>query len=331
MAALFQGELYDVKRLAEARSELVRFGVTYGSSRVVIYVEPNLAKLEVVANTARSSLLVTSGETGTPLPWAEWSASFRSNIPDEIKQMMDEILSKADTGDYRDEIKKRIKEIRDIFNISRYRRTKKGKITVIGEAPGGSEATTDSTRSAPTNTGTKDRVGGRASTLYGDFVTPNGDPARKVASDDTVPQVVWITVADGTREEGDLEDRAAKYLPEDNVIQANADFRWFQRILELLSQTYPLTEPAEVKRVVQFSIALQLAEAVIGIQNLKGSPEWAGDAAAADALTPESLTAVVMSQSANLTYMKRQVAGVSGGKDSQTSHNSASEDSEVAA
>jgi len=323
MAALFQGELYDVKRLAEARSELVRFGVTYGSSRVVIYVEPNLAKLEVVANTARSSLLVTSGETGTPLPWAEWSASFRSNIPDEIKQMMDEILSKADTGDYRDEIKKRIKEIRDIFNISRYRRTKKGKFTVTGEAPGGSEATTDSTRSAPTNSGTKDRVGGRASTLYGDFVTPDGDPGRKVASDDTVPQVVWITAADGTREEGDLEDRAAKYLPEDNVIQANADFRWFLRILELISLEYPYAEPSEVKRVVEFSVALQLVEAVIGIQNLKGSPEWAGDASAAEGLTPEALTAVVMSQSANLTFMKRQVASIVGA--ARTNHQSEDE------
>ena len=323
VAALFQNELYNVKRLSEARSELVRFGITYGSSRIVIYVEPDPQLLNVVANTSRSDLLVSDGENGTPLPWAEWSAKFRSNIPEEIRLMMAEILSKADTGNYAEDIKRRIKEIREIFNIGRYRRTKKGQLDVGGEAPGGTEASTDATRNPPTNTGTKPRTGGSINDLYADFIDPKGDAGRRVRTDDSYPEIVWVSVIDGTREAGDLEDRAAKYLPTENMIQANADFRVFERIIEILAAAYPYAEPAEIKRVVHSSIGLQLAEAVIGIQNLKGSEAWASETDIEQALSEEGLTAVVMAQYANISFMKRQVASIVGA--ARTNHQSEDE------
>jgi hypothetical protein len=34
-----------------------------------------------------------------------------------------------------------------------------------------------------------------------------------------------MTVKNGTRESGDIEDRAAKYHPDQNLLLANADFR----------------------------------------------------------------------------------------------------------
>lgn len=41
------------------------------------------------------------------------------------------------------------------------------------------------------------------------------------------PVVTWVSVKDGSRTDDFLEDRAAKFLPQANTIQANADFRVF--------------------------------------------------------------------------------------------------------
>jgi hypothetical protein len=44
---------------------------------------------------------------------------------------------------------------------------------------------------------------------------------------DPFPEVKWLTVTDGSRAPGDLEDRAAKYLAEQNLLLINGDFRAF--------------------------------------------------------------------------------------------------------
>ena len=37
------------------------------------------------------------------------------------------------------------------------------------------------------------------------------------------PEVKWVSVATGTREQGDIEDKAARYLPEQHMLLINAD------------------------------------------------------------------------------------------------------------
>lgn len=315
VAALFQSELYDVKRLREARAELISFGIIYGQNRIVLYVEPDTSKLNVVANTGRSSLLVSSGETGVPLPWAEWASEFRNKLPEPIREMMDQILSKADTGNYEEEIRKRLREIRDLFRLTRYRRSSNGSVLADGSLPGGISRETDEQRQPPSNSQVRPNSGGAKADLYAAFLNESGDTAEVLGSKDNIPRLEWINIAESTRDQGECEDRAAYYIPAANLIKANADFRGFQKLMEALASEYPHAEPTDIKRTVQSWTALQLTEAVMGIKSLQGSREWSSSTQIDTALSEEALTAVVMSRYASLSQMKRQLSSRVGRSD----------------
>lgn len=307
IATLFQAELYDVKRRTEARAELISFGIIYGQSRVIIYIEPDTEKMNVVSDTARNSLQIVDGNTSTALPWADWAFEFRNNIPEPIREMMDQILSRADTGNYADEVKRRLKEIRDLLRMTRYRRTASGSKNVDVGLPGGTSRQTDEKRGPRTSTGTKPNSGGTNSDLYSAFLNEQGDPGEEVKNRDDIPEIKWISVANGTREEEHLEDKAAQYVGETNLILANADFRGFKRLIEVLSVDYPHADVSLIKTTVQAWTTLQLIEAVLGIQSLRGSPEWSSSEDIQKALSEESLTSVVMARYASLSQMKRQL------------------------
>jgi hypothetical protein len=97
-------------------------------------------------------------------------------------------------------------------------------------------------------------------------------------------------------------------VQENNLILANADFRGFQRVMEVLAREYPHAAAADIKRTVQSWTALQLTEAVMGIRSLQGSPEWSSGDDLTAALSEEALTTTVMSRYATLSQMKRQLA-----------------------
>jgi hypothetical protein len=312
VAALFQSELYDVKRTREARAQLIQFGVIYGQSRVVLYIEPDVTSLDVMANTARSQLLVKTGDTSIPLPWAEWAAEFRSNMPEPLRKMMEDILAKADSGNYADEIKRRLREIRELLQLGRYRMTSRGKLTVGGETPGGTPRDGTEPRGPRINSGSKPKIGGANADLYAAFISDSGSPGEEIRNRDNTPEVRWISVVDGTREPDNLEDRAAQYLPDQNLILANADFRGYQRVMEVLAAEYPHAEPSQVKQIVESWTSLQLTEAVLGVVSLQGSPEWSSSQDRSAALSAEALTAVVMARYASISQMKRQLGSIVG-------------------
>ena len=116
--AIFQDELYEMRTGRNSFGRIREFGLVFGSDRVVIYAEPNSQKLDVAANIARSGLLVR----GEELPWAKWASEFRSDLPQELRELMDQIVSSSDTKDHRDAIKRRLREIKELMRITRYRR-----------------------------------------------------------------------------------------------------------------------------------------------------------------------------------------------------------------
>ena len=86
MAALYQDELYEMVVGNAGTVRLQQFGVILGYNKVVIYVESkNIPGKVLTSNTARTQLL----PDGEPLPWAEWAAEFRENLPQEIKDLID--------------------------------------------------------------------------------------------------------------------------------------------------------------------------------------------------------------------------------------------------
>jgi hypothetical protein len=307
VGAIYQNELYEVKRVNQARAELIHFGVNYGFNRVVIYVKPDISKLPVFANTARSALLVN----GEPLPWSQWQSEFRQNMPTEIREMMDKILAGADTGNYEENVKRRWREIKELFQLNKYRRIKHGDLLVDGSNPGGSLRNLEGTRQNGSSSSRKGAGGGN-SDLYAAFISNDGQEGESVTRDSNLPKTTWISASEGTRENGDLEDKAARYNKEENTIYINRDFRVFEGLRTASGENYPHASEIDIKRSVEEWVSLQLTETVMGILSLQGSPEWSDLSTIDSAISPEALTASVMPRYATFALIKRQLGSIVG-------------------
>jgi hypothetical protein len=260
--------------------------VIFGYNRVVIYVEPE-ATQGLKSNTARTHLLVNR----EPLPWADWAAEFRAAMPPEIEQLMESVIAGSSSADHKQAIRDRLKQIRDLFKLSRYRRTPAGATKAKEDTVGGKSGDSATTNGGNGRGGSK---GGRAGDIYALFIADDGDPADAVNSD-VLPDVVWVSVEDGTREPDFLEDRAAKFLPEKNLLQINGDFRVYTDMEDRWCMNYADAPNARivVRDVVREWFEQALVEAVLGVQSLHGSQEWPVDAMGR-AMSEEALTAAVM-------------------------------------
>jgi hypothetical protein len=291
-AAVFRDELYEVETGRAGVARLQQFGVILGYNRVVIYVEPNPQKgEELTTNTARTHLLINS----EPLPWADWAEEFRDKIPRGIKELIEEAAANATAHDHRDSIRERLKQISELFRLTRYRPTPTGELLVDEETPrrGGRSLLQEIERRTARTTKSGGK-GGRAGDVYAVFATESGQPASKVKAD-PFPEVMWVSTKDGTREPGILEDRAGKYLSEQNLLQINADFRVFTDMVDRFCKMYPDLPGARttIEEVVREWFEQSLVETVMGVQSLEGAREWSNEDILR-ALSEEALTSAIM-------------------------------------
>lgn len=303
-AALYQGELYEFSKGLSGRARIRDFGIVFGTHRIVIYVEPDPQQREIYANTARSSLLA-NGET---LPWQRWAAEFRSAMPAPLRDMMDAIARKSGDTDHRESIRRRLKEIQELLKPSRYRRMPGGPVSVDGEAAGGETGVGSPQGHGNAPSGTR---GGSSGSLYGRFVKSGGDDAVAVTPREDIPEIKWISITEGTRDRDDgLDDRAARYSHSNNLIEVNSDFRLYQDLLARCEADFnPAGDPnisAKIKDVAQENVSLQVAEVVLGVLALGGSPEWGSDVVQ-QACSEVSLTAALIPRYALLKSMNRQL------------------------
>jgi hypothetical protein len=301
VAALYQNELYDRATARAGTAQLQHFGILFGARYVVLYVEPTHPDGDVLTtNTARTTLLLN----GEQLPWAEWAYEFRENMPKKLADFVKEKASANTEKDHLKSIKERLKGIIDLYKVSRYRPTPKGLYL--------SDESSAVSAGLSAGSGSKSKGGGGSGSAIGDtakgtrdgeigniyhlFEKKGGVPSEKTQSD-PFPVVIWQSVRDGTRDENDMEDRAAKYLPEQNTLLVNSDFRVFTDMINRLckEKDAPLGVNIEntVEDVVHAWFEQALVETVLGIQQLKGSKEWGTDAVD-KALSEEALTTVVM-------------------------------------
>lgn len=304
MAALHQNELYELVTGRSGTARLQLFGVIFGYNRVVIYVEPgNGSEHEIVSNTARTHLL----KDGEPLPWADWAAEFRDRMPGAIKDLMEEVTAGSTSGNHKQSIKDRLKQIRDLFKISRYRRTRMGSLSVAENTVGGEPGEKDAPESRK-GSGKNGGKGGRAGDIYALFAVDEGDPGEEVFAE-VDPDVRWVAVEDGTRVPPLLDDRAAKYLAEQNEILINGDFRVFTDMVDRWHERYleaPGARPV-VEDTVREWFEQALIETVLGVQALSGSQEWSVEDISR-ALSEEALTAAVM-QRYHIDHSVKRVLG----------------------
>jgi len=313
IAALYRDELYELLTGRSGQSRLQQFGIVFGYRQVVLYVEPQSGTDDrLTTNTARTELLVNSQH----LPWAEWAAEFREALPAEIKALMERIASKASEADHSKSIRDRLKAMLDLFRISRYKPSASGALTISEPEPAGGNSssrptTPRSKTAAGGGAGGGRNAGGAVGGVYSTFLKAGGTPGTAVRPD-MFPKVVWVSVAEGTREPGEMEDKAARYLKEQHMLKINADFRVFADMIDHWVDSYthehgdiPGLRPT-VKDSVHGWYEQSLTETVIGLQALRGSKEWP-DNLLDDAWSEVALTAVVMQRYHAFNAVKREL------------------------
>jgi hypothetical protein len=277
-AALLGDEIYD--QLPPTRGgygRLQDFGIRFGYERVVLYAQPQVDEDRLQANTARTMLLLDH----EPLPWQRWGREFTAVMPTEILELQEHAAC-ADTGPRRDVIRTRLAAHLPLYTLSRYRPPR------LGTAAGGSvTARGDATRSASAQT----------SDNAVDEGQPDGAVDEPKASEPAVdlPDVAWISLRDGTRAPGDLDDQAARYHPNRHELTINADFRVICDMTAHWTRRYRATPGA--RPVIDALVREWFEQTLVEVVLCARASRW----------TDEQLTAMLSPSSFSAALLPRQL------------------------
>lgn len=272
VAALYQDELYELVVGRAGVARLQGFGVIFGCNRVVMYLEPKTASgVSVSANIARTNLLCD----GEPLPWSDWASEFRENLPQPIADLMEEISAKSSPSDHRAAIRERLKRVRELLRFTRYRPAQNGQHLIDDDSLSAGGTAKQAEPGGGGGGGGGGR-GGRAGDVYALFLATRGGISAEDVNSPVEPDRKWVTVAEGTRTRGDLEDRAARFLPDQNLLLINGDFRVFTDMVDRWAKKYVHVPGARsvIEQVVREWFEQQLVETVMGAMALRQSGQW---------------------------------------------------------
>jgi hypothetical protein len=186
-------------------------------------------------------------------------------------------------------VHRRLSKIMDLFKPRRYRLNANGKEQANAKP-------CKAARSGPTKAGAKKSAQKRRAKRKSPKAADAGRPAdQSLDSATAYPNAVWISREDGTRAPGFLEDRAAAYLPGQNLLQINRDFSVFADTVAYCGREFAADESVQkaVRDMVYSWYEQALVESVLGMRALRNGKEWS-DRDIDKALSPEALTAAVM-------------------------------------
>jgi hypothetical protein len=278
VAFLHKDELYEMTSGKGSYHRLTSFGIIFGKTQVVLYVEPKDGSL-YESDLTRSHVKTEDSPT---LPWADWGEEFARNLPPEIQEHQLRMGASAQGIVDVESLQLHIKRLSEsgLLRISPYRPVS------------AQETPEESSGSSP-----NDRGGGSAK-----------GSTRKPKPEVSIPDVLWVSAADGTREVGDLEDRAARYIPERNLLLINKDFRVFQDMVDYWARSYSHFPGAAVvaEAKVRELVGNMLVENVMRAVNFRGSRTWTKEEV--DRLySEETLTAIVLQVSLPYEKLRRDL------------------------
>ena len=214
-------------------------------------------------------------------------------------------------------VKRRLSSIIELYQPRRFRLNAKGN----DKADTGSGDCQTAKSAKPATKKAKKAPQKRCAARKSPKAAEAGQPAHKSPeSQNTYPKTVWISGDDGTRAKGFLEDRAAAYLPEQNLLQINRDFSVFADTIAYCSRGF--AADAGVQKVIRDTVyswyEQALVESVLGMRALRNGKEWS-DRDIEKALSSESLTAAVMQRyhiiASTRESLRRHAAGSAGCKE----------------
>lgn len=273
VSALYQDELYEVVMSNAGYARLQSFGVIFGCERVVIYVRPDNT-FAVTANTARTALLIS----GEQVDWAAFATEFRENMPQELATFQDQIGHKAKSSDHRAAIRERLKTIHELFKFGRYRPNPKGAYAITHASSNTGGEPQQKGGDAGSGSGTSGGQGGKQGDLYALFTAEEGTQAEFI-DQNMEPEVAWVSIEDGSRAKDEMEDRAANYILNSNLIKINADFRVVTDMVERWELRYSSVPGAggpsgAIEQVVREWFEQQLIETVMSAHALRRGGKW---------------------------------------------------------
>lgn len=302
---LNQNELFN---LAEGRSSKApQFGIIVGKEDVVMYIEPS--NIGYVQNTSRTGLVQTDG---SHLPWERWQDEFRIKMPKELEEFIKERMNAISSTSHDESIRERLKTIAKFFKISRYRKSATGTHLADPDSEIVSKTGQPSSKESKAKGG-KRKIGGA---FAGDLeeillsgLKEDGVFAEET-SPDKFPSVMWCSLADKTRSEDEMDDRAASFLHYENKIKGNVDFQGYQDIIKYYVEQYADMDiegyESIIKDVVLEAFEQQLIEVVMGALSLKNRSKW-NPANFENAVSEEALTTAVMPRYHLMNQIKRKL------------------------
>ena len=299
-AMINENEIFDISDARSSRAAY--FGVLVGRDRVIIYVEPT----NVVQNTARTNLLRPDGSA---VLWDKWQDEFRNNMPEELKNFLEELQNENSNESHTDSIKDRLKSIKELYKLSRYAVNPQGKL--FANPDSGSTSETGHFRSGesvdrPPTVSSKpgQKPGSLSTALLTALVEENAGIRVNEIEQDPFPRVTWVNVSQDENEQ--LLDRAAEYIPTSNLIMANKDFQGFQDVVKYFSKTY--TDLPEVAKIIEDEVRQAfeqaLTEVVAGALSLKNRRHWSPKEFETS-ISKEALTTSVMQRYWLISHVKR--------------------------
>jgi hypothetical protein len=312
---VFQDEVYAQRVPPTSRRVLAGFGIVFGAEHVAIYVEPRSGgSLEVRADTARSRVMINGDDLEEANWWEVWGAEFKEKMPAAIKAKTDEIMARSESdpdGKARERVLERLRRVQELLRPTRYRKKLNGDVLAIGETIGLVSPIGEGS-SGPS--GKSGRRSSSASEEYlADLVEQGGEETIEVAVKPKEPIVRWVSRADSSREEDELEDVAAEIAGSPatgEIIKANADFRGYVDVVNHFSVAFNPGGDEAVQRLIVECIRewmeLQLVEAVVTVRNLANGRTWT-PADLEQALSPRALTTLLVSRFHVIEKVKREL------------------------
>jgi hypothetical protein len=268
-AALHDNELYELRTAtAGGYRKLQEFGIHFGYKRVVLYLEPD----GVTPDSVRARLL-RDHPTDKDLPWERWADEFTADMPKPLADLVARSAGSLTARDRR-EFMRRLQEIAAEMPLPTYRADAKGDLhanPTHGGTPEGEENETDEGERQP---------GEQAGSAHGGNVlslfTRNDGPAARRRDADQIPDIkpIWVTVEDGSRDHGVMDDRGASFLPRDCMVQLNADFRGYEVLLKYFRARYGHLGGIDNLIVTEVQSACEdlVIEFIVGILRLRCQP-----------------------------------------------------------
>lgn len=298
-SVLHQGEVFD--RTDGRTNRAALFGILFGAKNVVLVIEPTGEYSQNVQRTA-----LQRGD-GKQLSWERWSDEFKDLMPKELEDYVKDLSLKASKESHSDNINDRLKSLAKFYKISRYRPTKDGlheiDPAVLTPSSSGGIKGGDGTSTGASSGNNP----GSIEDLLAINIKSGGIKAKE-ATPNPFPRVDWVSISQGTRDPGELEDRAALYIQSENLIKANKDFRGYQDVIDHFLNIYKDVDGSQavVSDIVIEWFEQQLVESVAGILSMRNRKLWSLDDIER-ALSQESLTACIMQRFHLITQVNRNV------------------------